>query len=53
MRDIPLIERRKYLNLPEENKRSILNIVLGMRMENMSAGRMKSGTEIFLNFINE
>jgi hypothetical protein len=49
MRGMLLIERRKYLNVPDGNKRSILNRVLGMRIENTGAGRMKSDIEIFIN----
>jgi hypothetical protein len=44
-----LIELRKYLNVPDENKGSILNSVLGMRMEDTRAEKMKSNIEIFVN----
>jgi hypothetical protein len=47
---MPFIELRKYLNVPDEKKRSILNSVLVMRMENTRTGRMKSDIEIFVNF---
>lgn len=50
---MPLIERRKYLNVPDEKKWSLLHSILGMRMENTRPGRKKSGTEIFANFMKE
>jgi hypothetical protein len=52
LKAVPLVERRKYLNVPDE-KWSILNSILGMRMENTRAGRRKSGIEIFINFTKE